>query len=92
MTLVTLGEVAGTQMMEDARKSPIIAAVSARLARTKALPDLSAEQVADGIAGAIERNARYVSLPKRISPMIGLRNLPSRVQDLALIGLKTAGG
>jgi short-subunit dehydrogenase len=88
MTLVTLGEVAGTQMMEDARQSPNIAAVSARLARTRALPDLSTVQVAKEIADAVERDADFVSIPRRVSAMIGLRNLPTRIQDLALIGLK----
>jgi short-subunit dehydrogenase len=89
MTLVTLGEVAGTQMMEDSRQSTVIAAVSERLAKTKAMPELSQSVVADGVADAVERNAKYVTIPKRISSMIALRNLPSRVQDLALIGLKS---
>jgi short-subunit dehydrogenase len=89
MTLVTLGEVAGTQMMEDSRQSTVIAAVSERLAKTKAMPELSQAVVADGVADAVERNAKYVTIPKRISSMIALRNLPSRVQDLALIGLKS---
>lgn len=89
MTLVTLGEVAGTQMMEDSRQSPVIAAVSERLAKTKTMPDLTQAEVANGIAHAVERNANYVTIPKRISSMIALRNLPSRIQDLALIGLKS---
>jgi short-subunit dehydrogenase len=89
MTLVTLGEVAGTQMMEDSRQSPVIAAVSARLAKTRTMPDLSTTAVADAVANAIERNAKYVTIPKRISSMIALRNLPSRVQDLTLMGLKS---
>jgi short-subunit dehydrogenase len=88
MTLATLGEVAGTQMMEEARQSPVIAAVSRRLARTRAMPDLSTALVAVKVADAVERDAAYVTIPARISVMIGLRNLPSRIQDLALIGLK----
>jgi hypothetical protein len=63
--------------------------VSERLAKTKAMPELSQSVVADGVADAVERNAKYVTIPKRISSMIALRNLPSRVQDLALIGLKS---
>ena len=39
LTIVQLGEVAGTEMMEQARQSPTIEAVSRRLARTHALPD-----------------------------------------------------
>jgi short-subunit dehydrogenase len=89
MTLVTLGEVAGTKLMEDSRQSPVIAAVSERLAKTRTMPELSATAVAYAVANAVERNAKYVTIPKRISPMISLRNLPSRVQDLALMGLKS---
>lgn len=87
MTLVTLGEVAGTQMMEDARQSPIIAAVSARLARTKALPSIMPAQVAAAVAEAVLRNRRSVTVPRRIAPMIGLRNAPSRLQDVMLRGI-----
>jgi uncharacterized protein len=88
MTLVTLGEVAGTQMMEDARISPTIAAVSERMARIKALPSIAPGRVAKSVANAVERNATNVSVPRRIGSMIGLHNLPSRLQDLALIGLR----
>src|SRR5262249_47058877 len=87
LTLVTLGEVAGTQLMEDARRSPIIAAVSARLARTGAMPPVDPVSVARAVADAVVHNRRYVSVPRRIAPLIGLRNLPSRIQDVALRGL-----
>jgi uncharacterized protein len=87
MTLVTLGEVAGTQMMEDARQSPIIAAVSDRLARTKALPSITPADVATAVADAVRHNRRSVTVPRRIGPMIGLRNAPSRLQDLVLRGI-----
>jgi short-subunit dehydrogenase len=87
LTLATLGEVAGTQMMEDARQSPIIAAVSARLARTRALPSIAPTDVAAAVADAVLRNRRHVAVPRRIAPMIGLRNAPSRFQDLMLRGI-----
>jgi uncharacterized protein len=87
LTLVTLGEVAGTQMMEDARQSPIIAAVSARLARTKALPSISPADVAAAVADAVAHDRRYVAVPRRIGPMIALRNVPSRLQDVVLRGV-----
>ena len=87
LTLVTLGEVAGTQMMEDARRSPVIAAVSARLARVRAMPSIEAADVARAVAVAVERNYRHISVPRRIGPLIALRNLPSRLQDLALRGI-----
>jgi short-subunit dehydrogenase len=87
MTLVTLGEVAGTQMMEDARNSPVIAAVSQKLARTRALPDITAAQVAWAVADAVQRNARYLCVPRRIGPIVGLRDVPSRLQDVLLRGV-----
>jgi len=87
MTLVTLGEVAGTKMMEDARSSPVIAAVSAKLARTRALPSIAPAQVARAIVRAVERNARYCNVPRRIGPVIRLRDLPSRMQDVLLHGI-----
>jgi short-subunit dehydrogenase len=87
LTLVTLGEVAGTQMMEEARQSPIIAAVSARLARINALPSIAPADVAVAVADAVQHNRRYVTVPRRIGPMIGLRNGPSRLQDLVLRGI-----
>jgi short-subunit dehydrogenase len=87
ITLVTLGEVAGTQMMEDARQSPIIAAVSARLARAKALPVIAPADVAAAVADAVAHNRRYVTVPRRLGPMIGLRNAPSRLQDVVLRGI-----
>jgi short-subunit dehydrogenase len=87
MILVTLGEVAGTQMMEDARSSPVIAAVSEKLARTRALPSIVPAQVAKAIVRAVERNARYCNVPRRIGPMIHLRDLPSRLQDVLLRGV-----
>jgi short-subunit dehydrogenase len=88
MTLVTLGEVGGTRMMEESRQSPIIAAVSRRLARTRAMPELSTAVVAGRLADAVERDASYATIPARMSPMIALRNVPSRIQDLVLIGIK----
>lgn len=87
MTLATLGEVAGTQLMEDARSSPVIAAVSEKLARTHAMPSIDAAQVARAIARAVERDARYVSVPKRIGPVVHFRDVPSRLQDVLLRGV-----
>jgi len=87
-TLVTFGEVAGTHMMEQARQSPIIAAVSVRLARSKILPMITAADAARAIADAVHQQAQYVAVPRRLAAIIGLRNLPSRLQDVALIGLK----
>lgn len=87
-TVITLGEVAGTGMMEQARQSPLIATVSKRLERTKALPSLTELQVATGVVTAIEKDQDYATVPKRIGSMVGIRNIPSRMQDLLLLGVR----
>ena len=86
-TMVQLGEVAGTDMMEDARRSPTIAAVSARLDRVRAMPLQTPEAVAARIVDAVARGARTLVLPARVAAFHGLRELPSRVNDLLLRGI-----
>jgi short-subunit dehydrogenase len=84
-TLATLGEVAGTHMMEQARQSAKIAAVSKRLSRF--LPVQTPVDVARELADAIERNARNVTIPRRLGSVVTIRNLPSTLNDLAFLGL-----
>jgi short-subunit dehydrogenase len=86
VTLVTLGEVAGTHLMELARRSPIIAAVSKRLSRL--MPVLTTEAAAAGIVDSVRREAPVVTVPRRMAGAVVLRNLPSTLQDAVFIGLK----
>lgn len=85
-TLATLGEVAGTHMMEQARQSPKIAAVSKRLSRF--MPVQTPADVALALVDAIERDARNVTIPRRLGSVVTIRNLPSTLNDLAFLGLK----
>ncbi|MFC4948582.1 SDR family NAD(P)-dependent oxidoreductase [Pseudonocardia sp. GCM10023141] len=85
MSLVTLGEVAGTYMMEQARQSPVIDAVSKRLAHV--LPILTPQSVARGIADVVEQDTKVATIPRRLGVAVTLRNLPSTLQDLAFIGI-----
>ncbi|HEV7790805.1 MAG TPA: SDR family NAD(P)-dependent oxidoreductase [Pseudonocardia sp.] len=85
MSLVTLGEVAGTGMMEQARQSPLIAAVSKRLALV--IPVLTPEVVASQLADSVERDALVTTIPRRLGAAVTLRNLPNTLQDLAFAGL-----
>jgi short-subunit dehydrogenase len=85
-TLATLGEVAGTHMMEQARQSAKIAAVSKRLSRF--MPVQTPVDVARELADAVERDARYVTIPRRLGAVVTIRNLPSTLNDLAFLGLK----
>jgi short-subunit dehydrogenase len=88
VTVVQLGEVSGTEMMEQARQSPTIAAVSRRLARLHALPSITAETVARKIADGVEAGKRHVVVPARAAPFHLLRELPSRMNDLLLRGIE----
>jgi short-subunit dehydrogenase len=86
-TIVQLGEVAGTEMMEQARQSPTIEAVSRRLARTHALPAVTSELVAGRIVEATAAGRRDVVVPRRVSVMHKIRELPSRMNDVLLLGI-----
>jgi short-subunit dehydrogenase len=87
LTIVQLGEVAGTEMMEAARRSPTIEAVSRRLARTHALPAVTRELVARRVVDATAAGRRSVVVPGRITIMHKIREVPSRLNDLLLLGI-----
>jgi short-subunit dehydrogenase len=87
LTIVQLGEVAGTDMMEQARQSPTIAAVSRRLARTRALPAVSLEMVARKIVDATVAGRRDQVIPARVAPFHKIREFPSRMNDAILVGI-----
>ena len=87
LTIVQLGEVAGTEMIEQARQSPTIEAVSRRLARTHALPTITCELVARRIVDATVAGRRSVVVPGRVAIMHKIREAPSRLNDLLLLGI-----
>ena len=87
VTIVQLGEVAGTEMMEQARRSPTVAAVSRRLARTHALPKLTPELVARKVVDALAAGRSHVVVPARLGGLHLLRELPSRMNDALLAGI-----
>jgi short-subunit dehydrogenase len=86
-TIVQLGEVAGTELMENARTSPTIAAISRRLARSRALPEVTAQDVASNVVEAVEQGRRHCIVPRRVTPLQLIRELPSRINDGILIGI-----
>ena len=88
VTLVQLGEVAGTEMMERSRQSPTIDAVSKRLARTHAMPITTAETVARKVVDAAVAGRRDQVVPARIRPIHAMRELPSRLNDVLMIGIE----
>jgi hypothetical protein len=74
-------------MMAQARQSAKNAAVSKRLSRF--LPVLTPVDVARQLADAVERDARYVTIPRRLGSVVTIRNLPSTLNDLAFLGIKS---
>jgi short-subunit dehydrogenase len=84
--IVQLGEVAGTDLVESARKSKPIAAASRRLDRLGVLPNLSLETVGAGVADAIAAGRQSLVLPSRLAPLHHHRDLPNRMNDLLLAG------
>ena len=85
--VVQFGEVAGTEMMEEARKCPTIAAVSKRLDRTGAMAVLTPDQAAAAVVDGVAAGRRDIMVPRRIGPLHHIRELPSRINDLILIGI-----
>jgi short-subunit dehydrogenase len=84
VTIVQLGEVAGTEMMEAARTSPTIAAVSRRLASVHALPTLTTRAVAVAVVDAAATGRRHCVVPRRVVGLHLIRELPSRLNDAVL--------
>jgi short-subunit dehydrogenase len=88
VTIVQLGEVAGTDMMEVARQSPTIAAVSKRFAKVKAMPTITTTHVAGKIVDATVAGRRNSVVPRRMGSFHSIREFPSRVNDLLMAGIE----
>src|SRR6476661_5641540 len=88
ITIVQLGEVAGTDMMEEARKSPTIAAISKRFARVRAMPTISTATVARKVVDATLAGRRNCVVPRRMGSFHTIREVPSRVNDLLMLGIE----
>jgi short-subunit dehydrogenase len=88
VTIVQLGEVAGTDMMEQARRSPTVAAISTRFARVRAMPTITTTTVARRIVDATVAGHRTCVVPRRIGSFHAIRELPSRINDLLMLGIE----
>ena len=88
VTIVQLGEVAGTDMIEEARKSPTIAAISKRFARVRAMPTITTATVARKVVDATSAGRRNCVVPRRMGSFHTIREVPSRVNDLLMLGIE----
>lgn len=84
VSLLLLGEVQ-TQMLVEGRKDPTVAAIANRVGAMGTLtPELVARRALDVLAG----NRATAVLPAVAAPIYWLRQVPSRLMDFALRGVK----
>lgn len=82
--LLVLGEV-DTAMLDQVRADPTMNALAKRVGKMRAL---TPEEVATKLCDAIERDRKILVLPPAARPILGIRHIPSRLMDLAMIGVK----
>ena len=81
--LLVLGEV-DTAILDQVRADPVMSRVARRVGVMRAL---TPQQVATKLADAIERDGRILVLPPAARPILSLRHIPTRLMDLAMIGV-----
>jgi short-subunit dehydrogenase len=82
--LVILGEVE-TQMIQEGRADPVLAAVARRLSKLKSLDPAD---VAAATLDAVERGRRTLVMPPLLRPAYAMRQFPNRFTDLAMAGIE----
>jgi short-subunit dehydrogenase len=80
--LLVLGEVE-TTMLDQVRADPVMRRVAKRVGKLQAL---TPPEVALKLANAIEKDRRILVLPPAARPILSVRQIPSRLMDLAMIG------
>jgi short-subunit dehydrogenase len=91
-TIVELGEVAGTELMEGVRQSTTIDAMSKRLLKLHAFVSMTPEQVATKIVDATLAGHPYLVMPARSTVLHVIRELPGKITDAIFYNLPTASG
>lgn len=82
--LTVLGEVE-TPMLAPVRADPVMAVANRRIGKLRTMsPDYVARRIVDGI----EKDRKLVVLPGVLRPLVGLRNIPSYLMDLAMLGVR----
>lgn len=81
--LVMLGEV-DTSMLDQVHADPVMNAVAQRVGKLRAQTPV---EVATKLAEAIERDRAILVIPPAARPILWLRHIPSRLMDLAMIGV-----
>ena len=83
LSLMVLGEVQ-TQMLVEGREDPLVAAIADRVG---AMGTLTPERVAKASLDALATDRLIQVIPPAAAPIYWLRQIPSRLMDLALHGI-----
>lgn len=84
-----LGQVDGTDMMADAFASPPILVASRRLGRLRVVPGVTISDVARKVCDAIAAGRASVVIPKQMTAVHEIRELPNRLNDLLTAGAES---
>jgi short-subunit dehydrogenase len=87
-SIALLGEVLDTGMNDLAHASPAVSAVSARLARVRAMPTITPDDVGARLVRAAARRQRFVAIPRRMAPLEALRVIPTLLTDALFTGIE----
>jgi short-subunit dehydrogenase len=87
VTRVELGEIAGTDMMARGRTEPALAGMFERMYRLRLNRQVSSEEITSAVLAAVRENRWSVRLPRRLTPVSLLADLPRRMTWLFAYGL-----
>jgi len=87
-TVVEVGTVPG-EMMDRVHAYPPMDRLIRRLSRLQLVVDVPMEKLVAAILEAVERDRRFVQLPKRNIPLHALNHAPQLIYELALTGVRT---
>jgi uncharacterized protein len=88
VVLVQFGQVETDLAADSHRRSPLLAAVADRIAKIGFMPELTPEQAASSVADGLACGRSTVVVPRRLAPLHHMREIPSLINDLVLIGLR----
>jgi short-subunit dehydrogenase len=84
--LVLLGTV-DTDMLEAGKKDPLIAAFAEKIK----IKPLTTEYVAREVIASLMKGRQSLVLPRTFSPLLGVRQIPTRVNDMMMKSVRWSG-
>lgn len=87
VTRVELGEISGTDMMARGRTEPALAGMFERMYRLRLNRQISSEEITSAVLDAVRHDRWSVRLPRRLTPVSLLADIPRRMTWLFARGL-----